>query len=325
MTLKRILPFLLITILATGCFRQARDTFEPVDSTGGTIPITQDAQTAPEDAEPTGDVILIDPSGSTDDATPTTFIIQPETNTPRPQIVEPETDTETGVDATPTIIIIQSTAAPTSVVPPTDDNAAALSTATPAQTFITPDVDLELIEPTATETPPVTATPLETSPVDTSETIVDENPLTICEYEVVGGDTLFGIAIRNDVSLAELREVNGLEGDFIDVGQILILPGCNDDGTLRPTSTPRPTNTPRPDGEFIHRVASGDTLYDLAIRYGTTITRIREANGLSNNVIRPGQELIIPDQEVEESSNSSNSSGTGTTGANNVPTATPIP
>jgi len=41
-------------------------------------------------------------------------------------------------------------------------------------------------------------------------------------------------------------------------------------------------------------VAKGDTLYGLARKYGTTVTKIKSANGLSGDLIRTGQKLKIP-------------------------------
>lgn len=43
-----------------------------------------------------------------------------------------------------------------------------------------------------------------------------------------------------------------------------------------------------------HTVAKGDTLYGLARKYGTTVTKIKSANGLSGDLIRTGQKLKIP-------------------------------
>lgn len=43
-----------------------------------------------------------------------------------------------------------------------------------------------------------------------------------------------------------------------------------------------------------HVVQPSDTLWALARRYGTTTEEIRRANGLTSNVIRPGQTLEIP-------------------------------
>ena len=47
-------------------------------------------------------------------------------------------------------------------------------------------------------------------------------------------------------------------------------------------------------GELNHRIQRGDTLSGIAARYGTTVARLRQANGLSGNRIRVGQVLTIP-------------------------------
>lgn len=44
-------------------------------------------------------------------------------------------------------------------------------------------------------------------------------------------------------------------------------------------------------GYTVHR---GDTLYEIARRYGVTVESIRQANGLRSNLLRPGQDLMIP-------------------------------
>lgn len=43
-----------------------------------------------------------------------------------------------------------------------------------------------------------------------------------------------------------------------------------------------------------HRVGSGDTLYSLAQRYGTSVDDLKRVNGLTSNSIRAGQSLRIP-------------------------------
>ena len=47
-------------------------------------------------------------------------------------------------------------------------------------------------------------------------------------------------------------------------------------------------------GPTRHTVRRSETLWGIAARYGTTPARIREANGLTSDVIHPGQELNIP-------------------------------
>ena len=45
---------------------------------------------------------------------------------------------------------------------------------------------------------------------------------------------------------------------------------------------------------FSYVVQSGDTLNLIATRFGTTVDAIRQANGLSSDVINVGQVLTIP-------------------------------
>jgi LysM repeat protein len=41
-------------------------------------------------------------------------------------------------------------------------------------------------------------------------------------------------------------------------------------------------------------VKSGDSLYSIAGRFGTTVNAIKALNGLTSNTLRVGQKLLIP-------------------------------
>ena len=58
--------------------------------------------------------------------------------------------------------------------------------------------------------------------------------------------------------------------------------------TSQPVVTTQPTRTRR------HTVTRGDTLYGLARKYGTTVTAIKKANGISGSTIITGRSYIIP-------------------------------
>jgi LysM repeat protein len=66
---------------------------------------------------------------------------------------------------------------------------------------------------------------------------------------------------------------------------------------LTPTATPTvgvsPTVTPSP-SEFEYIVRTGDTLWGLATRFGTTVEAIKSRNALTSDFIYKGQTLVIP-------------------------------
>lgn len=97
-------------------------------------------------------------------------------------------------------------------------------------------------------------------------------------HVVQRGDTLIRIAHRYGVSVPALREANNIRGDLIRTGQRLTIPGAS--------SAPAATQ--------YHIVSRGDTLSGIGIRYGVSVSRIKQANNLRSDVIRVGQKLSIP-------------------------------
>jgi LysM repeat protein len=101
-----------------------------------------------------------------------------------------------------------------------------------------------------------------------------------CLHIVRRGETLSQIAWRYGTSVWALASANGIcNVNYIWAGQRLCVP-CG--GGWMPTCT------------FVHVVQPGDTLYSIAVRYGTNWQRLKAANGLYNpNVIYVGQRLCI--------------------------------
>lgn len=63
-----------------------------------------------------------------------------------------------------------------------------------------------------------------------------------------------------------------------------------------PTAAPVvPNAQARPDGSQVHTVQAGQTLSSIALAYGTTVTALRQMNGMGPNdsLIFPGQALIV--------------------------------
>lgn len=110
-------------------------------------------------------------------------------------------------------------------------------------------------------------------------------------YRVQPGDTLYRIATRYGTTVTAIVQANNIANpNLIYVGQILEIP---DGSSPNPTPPPGPVPTPGPGTTYV--VQPGDTLFRIAIRFGTTVSAIAQANGITNiNLIYVGQRLIIP-------------------------------
>lgn len=109
-------------------------------------------------------------------------------------------------------------------------------------------------------------------------------------HRVVAGDTVWSLARSHGTTVSAIISANGLDARaIIREGQQLTIPGS---GTSQASSQPA---AKKDSGAGSHTVTSGDTVWDLARRYGTSVSSILSANGLdSRAVIRTGQTLAIP-------------------------------
>lgn len=57
--------------------------------------------------------------------------------------------------------------------------------------------------------------------------------------------------------------------------------------------------------DSVHEVQTGDTLYSISKKYGVSVSAIQEANGFSDNGIKVGQKIKIPDATVSASATAS--------------------
>ncbi len=95
-------------------------------------------------------------------------------------------------------------------------------------------------------------------------------------YKVKKGDTLSHIADKYRVSVRKLKRLNNLRGSLIRVGQRL---------RIRNSDNGDPKNT--------HRVRKGESLYQIAKRYRTTVGELKRLNKLATDTIVSGSKLII--------------------------------
>ncbi len=104
------------------------------------------------------------------------------------------------------------------------------------------------------------------------------------KYTVVAGDSFDSIANQFGITLRELLNANP---QLLKIGDQLTIPSINGNG-----SGSGGGGTP---SQRTYTVKAGDTLYAIAIKFGTTVAAIASANNITNpNQISVGQVVIIP-------------------------------
>jgi LysM repeat protein len=104
------------------------------------------------------------------------------------------------------------------------------------------------------------------------------------------GDTLSDIAARHGMSVNRLMQINGITNpDLVVAGQRLVVSGGSGGGASR-AAAPAPSLPTAP-----YTVKSGETLSEIADRFGTTTDRLIQLNRISNpNLVVAGTRLSIP-------------------------------
>jgi len=319
---------------------------------GQTVLITPDVT---PDAEPTEEetpMVVAENPTETATATLEDLPLMPATETPT--VTSPPTTTETatitpiGELNTPTatatdalsipLAVTEGTATPLfnelptntpTLTPTVTFTSTPTLTVTPQPTF-TPTATPDVFTPSVPIGPSALSTPTESptnepliTPTDLAgsniSSVIGETatPRPECEYVVVAGDSLFRIALRLEVTLADLRLANPVVAntDIIRVGQRLVIPDCEEPANTT-ISRPSVASTRTPVGGGIsvvipadgtsqdrgilssnqeYVVVAGDTLSRIAQRFNVTVQAIVTANNLSNaNSLSVGQRLIIP-------------------------------
>jgi lysozyme len=144
---------------------------------------------------------------------------------------------------------------------------------------------------TPPEPQPVVVPPAPITQQPAPTTVQQPAPAQLQTYVVQVGDNPSLIADRFGVTLASLIEINDLAGNLpIFAGDILLIPPTG--GVLGGGGGATPPAFEAAPGQYI--VQPGDTLFEIATRYGVNVYDVAAANGLLNlNAIYVGQALNI--------------------------------
>lgn len=118
-------------------------------------------------------------------------------------------------------------------------------------------------------------------------------------HQVKEGDTLYSLASVYGVSQESIIEVNGLEGDTLRLGDKLYVLYGNVQSKKKHSGRDN-----HAEGEDVHVVRPGETLYSLSRTYGMTEQDMLELNGLKDHTdIKAGMTLRVKDNRGEERKN----------------------
>ena len=121
--------------------------------------------------------------------------------------------------------------------------------------------------------------------VSLERTAADEGVLNLVPtiYKVQTGDTLGAISQRYGVSVASIQQANNIRGTAIFANQELTIHSAA--RTLQKPVTPVENKT--------YQVQRGDNLSGIATRFGVSVDNLKRWNSLRNNLIYPGQSLVL--------------------------------
>lgn len=108
-------------------------------------------------------------------------------------------------------------------------------------------------------------------------------PTGTTAYVIVAGDTLYSIAIRYNTTVNAIIAANpGINPNALQIGQTICVPSVAPPHTC-------------PTGFTTYTIVAGDTLYNIAIRYNTSVDELLRANpGINPNALYIGQVICVP-------------------------------
>ena len=107
--------------------------------------------------------------------------------------------------------------------------------------------------------------------------LIEDEILAENEYVVQKGDSLYSIARKYNTTVNDIKDLNNLTSNLLNVGQILKIPGLKDESK----------------NEYDYVVQKGDTLYSIARKYNITVDELKKVNNLNSNILSIGQKLKI--------------------------------
>ena len=121
-------------------------------------------------------------------------------------------------------------------------------------------------------------------------------------YRVRSGDSWWRISNKYGVPVAVLKGVNNTRSNTLRPGQYVMVPGNGSSRSVSASADSAPTSSSSSKaatraiaaqrGNYV--VRSGDTLWSISRSFGTTVSTLKQANGLRSSRLKVGQKVYIP-------------------------------
>ncbi len=110
----------------------------------------------------------------------------------------------------------------------------------------------------------------------------------IMTYKVKKGDTLAKIAQKYNTNTQEIASINGIHTiDHLRIGQLINVPAS------QPAAKSKSTKSSKGAGMLVYVVKAGDTLWDIAKAFGTTVEDIVTLNQLPSRRVKIGDKIKV--------------------------------
>ncbi|GIN77632.1 D-gamma-glutamyl-meso-diaminopimelic acid endopeptidase CwlS [Bacillus paralicheniformis] len=132
------------------------------------------------------------------------------------------------------------------------------------------------------------------------------SPVEAQTIKVKSGDSLWKLSADYNTSVSALQSANNLSSTVIYVGQTLKVPDGKSTSSSQTKSASSSSSSST--AKSTYTVKLGDSLWLIAKDYKTTVKEIKNLNGLSSDMIYPGQKLVIKGSAKNTGSSSGSSS-----------------
>ncbi len=137
------------------------------------------------------------------------------------------------------------------------------------------------------------------------DALPESERVTWIRHKIKAGESLSTIAERYKTTVRQLKKVNRIKGSLIRAGHDLMISGPGSSESTYAFSASQRLETAQSRGsgsKRVHRVRSGDTLWDLAKSYNSSARKIANWNNMTTRTpLRIGQKLVIWQPDAHKS------------------------